>query len=87
MLNVDNLNIAQILKGTSTESLPGKMHQDIAQWEEGTIIKELGIMFKTIPIYCDNQGASFIASSPMQESRTKHIDIQYYYIHELIMEG
>ena len=35
MSNVDNLNIAQILKGTSTESLPGKMHQDIVtQWEE-----------------------------------------------------
>ena len=34
MSNADNLNIAQILKGISTESLPGKMHQGITQWEE-----------------------------------------------------
>jgi hypothetical protein len=49
-----------------------------------TMIEELGIVFKTVPIYCDNQGASFIASNPVQESRTKHIDIWYYYIRELV---
>jgi hypothetical protein len=49
-----------------------------------TMIEELGIVFKTVPIYCDNQGASFIASNPVQESRTKHIDIRYYYIRELV---
>jgi Reverse transcriptase (RNA-dependent DNA polymerase) len=49
-----------------------------------TMIEELGIVFKTVPIYCDNQGTSFIASNPVQESRTKHIDIRYHYIHELV---
>jgi hypothetical protein len=49
-----------------------------------TMIKELGIIFKTVPIYCDNQGASFIASNPVQESRTKHINIRYHYICELV---
>jgi hypothetical protein len=49
-----------------------------------TMIEELGIVFKTVPIYCDNQGASFIASNPVQESRTKHIDIRYHYIRELV---
>jgi hypothetical protein len=47
------------------------------------MIEELGIVFKTVPIYCDNQGASFISSNPVQESHTKHIDIRYHYIHEL----
>jgi hypothetical protein len=49
-----------------------------------TMIEELGIVFKTVPIYCDNQGASFIASNPVQESHTKHIDIRYHYICELV---
>ena len=34
MLNADNINIAQILKGISTESLSGKMHQGITQCKE-----------------------------------------------------
>jgi hypothetical protein len=49
-----------------------------------TMIEELGIQFKTIPVYGDNQGSIFIASNPVQESRTKHIDIRYHYICELI---
>jgi hypothetical protein len=48
------------------------------------MIEKLGIIFKTVPIYCDNQGASFIASNPVQESCTKHINIRYHYIHELV---
>jgi Reverse transcriptase (RNA-dependent DNA polymerase) len=49
-----------------------------------TLIEELGIRLNAIPLYGDNQGSIFIASSPVQESRTKHIDIQYHYIREVI---
>jgi hypothetical protein len=45
---------------------------------------ELGIWLKAIPIYGSNQGSIFIASNPVQESHTKHIDIRYHYIHELV---
>lgn len=33
--NIDDLYIAKISKGTSVESLRGKMHQDITQRKEG----------------------------------------------------
>ena len=49
-----------------------------------TLIEELGFHLIAIPIYGDNQGVIFIASNAVQESCTKHIDIQYYYIRELI---
>jgi hypothetical protein len=49
-----------------------------------TMLEELGIRLKAIPIYGDNQGSTFIASNPVQESHTKHIDIQYHYIRELV---
>jgi hypothetical protein len=49
-----------------------------------TMIEELVIRLKAIPVYGDNQGSIFIASNPVQESRTKHIDIRYHYIHELV---
>ena len=40
-----------------------------------TMIEELGIKLNAIPIHGDNQGSIFIASNPVQESHTKHIDI------------
>ena len=49
-----------------------------------TMTEELGIKLKAIPIYSDNQGSIFIASNPVQESCTKHIDIQYHYICEVV---
>ena len=42
-----------------------------------TLIKELGIKIRSIPIYDDNQGFIFIASNAVQESHTKHINICY----------
>ena len=50
-----------------------------------TLIKELRIKIRSIPIYGDNQGSIFIASNAVQESCTKHIDIHYHYIHELVV--
>jgi hypothetical protein len=50
-----------------------------------TMLKELGIRLEAVPIYGDNQGSIFIASNPVQESCTKHINIQYHYICELVV--
>ena len=46
-----------------------------------TLIKELRIEIRSIPIYGDNQGSIFIASNAVQESHTKHIDICYHYMY------
>ena len=40
-----------------------------------------------IPICGDNQGSIFIASNPVTEHHSKHIDIQYHYICEVIARG
>ena len=49
------------------------------------LIKELRIKIRSISIYGDNQGSIFIASNAVQESHTKHIDICYHYIRELVV--
>ena len=48
------------------------------------LLSKIGMWLKSIPIYGDNQGSIFIASNPVQESHTKHINIQYHFIHDLI---
>ena len=52
-----------------------------------SFFKELGMPIKAIPLCGDNQGAIFNASNPVQEKRTKHIDIRFHYIREKVSEG
>jgi hypothetical protein len=49
-----------------------------------SIFKELRYNIKSIPLCGDNQGAIFIASNAVQEKRSKHIDIRYHYIREVV---
>ena len=39
------------------------------------------------PIFSDNQGCIALAKDPVAHSRTKHIDVRYHYIRELIAYG
>jgi len=56
------------------------------QWMH-LLLYELGMPIDTIPLCGDNQGAIFIASNPVQERRTKHIDIRYHYIRQVLEKG
>ena len=49
-----------------------------------TLLGELGYQLAPVPICGDNQGAIFIASNPVTEKRSKHIDIRFHYIREVI---
>jgi Reverse transcriptase (RNA-dependent DNA polymerase) len=52
-----------------------------------SFLKELGMPVDAIPLCGDNQGAIFNASNPVQEKRTKHINICFHYIHEKVSDG
>ena len=52
-----------------------------------TLMGELGYHLKAIPICGDNQGSIFIASNPVTEKRSKHIDIRYHFIRKVIADG
>ena len=52
-----------------------------------SLLKELGYKLSATEIASDNQGAIFNASNPVTEKRSKHIDIRYHYIRELVERG
>jgi len=39
------------------------------------------------PIFSDNQACIALAKDPVAHSRTKHIDVRYHYIRELVVGG
>jgi hypothetical protein len=57
-----------------------------AKWVK-TMLKELGFNLDHVPIVCDNQGSIFLSSNPVTEKRSKHIDIRYHYIRELVQDS
>ena len=71
------------LSSTEAEYMALSDYSKQAVWIK-TLIEELGFCLTAVPIYGDNQVTIFIASNAMQESCTKHIDIWYHYIRELI---
>jgi len=52
-----------------------------------SLLGELGYKLKAIPICGDNQGSIFMASNPVTEPRSKHIDIRYHRIRKSVTKG
>lgn len=48
------------------------------------ILTEYNIAHNTMILHCDNLSAINISKNPIQNSRTKHIDIRHHYIRELV---
>ena len=43
-------------------------------------LRDFGIKFECVPIYCDNTSAIFISKDPVHHSRVKHIHIRHRFV-------
>lgn len=48
------------------------------------MFEDYGILQDNLVVYCDNSSAINISKNPVQHSRTKHINIMYHFIRELV---
>ena len=48
---------------------------------------DYGIKLDNIPIKCHNTSVINLSKNPIQHSRTKHIDIRYYFLRDHIQNG
>jgi hypothetical protein len=80
-----HLQKSVVLSVTKAEymSLSDCTHQ--AVWL-AQVLKELGFEIGAVPVCMDNQGAIFIASNEVIERQSKHIDIRYHYVQELVFD-
>ena len=44
----------------------------------------MGLVQEAIRIDCDSQSAIFLAKNPAYHSKTKHIDVQYHFVRDMI---
>jgi len=73
------------LSSTKAEymSLSDTSHQLV--WVRN-LFSELGIELAPILLFGDNQGSIFITSNPVQEKHSKHIDLCYHYIRDMVQD-
>ena len=50
-------------------------------------LRDYGFILNKNPILCDNISAIVISNNPVQHPRTKHIDVNYYFIQEHVING
>ncbi|GJT74223.1 hypothetical protein Tco_1040948 [Tanacetum coccineum] len=50
-------------------------------------LTDYGFGFNKIPMYCDNKSAIALCCNNVQHSRSKHIDIRFYFIKEHVENG
>jgi hypothetical protein len=48
---------------------------------------DFGCKFSKIPLLCDNESAIKLANNPVNNSRTKHIDIRYHFLRDHETKG
>ena len=50
-----------------------------------SILKELGMKNTRAPcLWCDNLGATYLSANPVFHARTKHIEIDFYFVRERV---
>jgi hypothetical protein len=54
-----------------------------ALWLAG-LVKELGIQQGRVSLHCDSQSAIHLAKNQVYHARTKHIDVRFHKIRELV---
>jgi hypothetical protein len=50
-------------------------------------LRDYGYKLSKVPLLCDNESAIRMADNPIEQSRTKHIDIQYHFLRDHQQKG
>ena len=75
------------LSSTESEYITQTHAMKEAIWMKNFVNEIRGPQGKVIGIYCDNQGAIALAKDNKFHSRTKHIDLCYHFVREVVEDN
>ena len=73
------------LSTTESEYMAATHASKEAVWLQG-LCSGIGLVQEVVRIECDSQSAIFLAKNPAYHSNTKHIDVQYHFVRDMIEE-
>jgi len=71
------------LSTTEVENMAVTHASKEAVWLQ-RLCSSMGLVQGAIRIYCDSHGAIFLANNPTYHSKTKHIEVQYHFVRDMI---
>ncbi|GKE83528.1 hypothetical protein Tco_1557270, partial [Tanacetum coccineum] len=71
------------LSTTETENISLTKAVKEAIWLRG-LLEELGVELNIVAVNCDNQGAIHLSRNHVFHERTKHINVRYHFIREVL---
>lgn len=80
--------LQRVVALSTTESEYMALIEDVkeAVWLKG-LMMEFVYDQKAVEIYCDSQSAITLSKNNVHHERTKHIDVKYHYIRDVISDG
>jgi hypothetical protein len=51
------------------------------------LIDNFGLSYKLIVVHCDSQSTIYLAKNRMYHEKTRHINVKYHFILEIISHG
>eukprot|EP00253_Pinus_taeda_P007505 PITA_07505 len=73
------------LSTTETENMATTHASKEVVWLQ-RLCSSMGLVQEAIMIHCDSQSSIFLAKNPAYHSKTKHIDVQYHFVRDMIEE-
>jgi hypothetical protein len=51
-----------------------------------SLCSSIGLVQQAVRLDCDSESAIFLAKNPAYHSKTKHIDVQYHFVRDMVEE-
>ncbi|GKA76299.1 retrovirus-related pol polyprotein from transposon TNT 1-94 [Tanacetum coccineum] len=84
-MDIDDFVDADYAKDPDKEAEYMKLTEAVKEsiWLKGLLI-ELGVNLRSVVVNCDNQSAIHLSRNAMFHERTKHINVRYHFIREIV---
>lgn len=57
-----------------------------AVWLQG-LLQEIHLLESKVVVYSDNQSVIHLSKNPVYHEHTKHVDVRYHYVRDLVANG